>query len=95
MIYVNYKNAKNTKKLRQSVNKLEKYLKHNGISQRFFAKKIDTTHNNLNMLVKGKSSPSLRLAYEIEKNTGGLVTMYDWLPPESFEIKKDLKELEK
>lgn len=69
--------------------KLEKYLQHRCISQRGFAKKIGTTPNNLNLLVKGKSTPSLRLAYEIEKHTGGMVTLYDWLPPESFESGKD------
>lgn len=68
------------------MNKLEKYLTHKGISQRFFARKIGTTPNNLNLLVKGKSTPGLKLAYEIEKNTGGLVTIYDWLPPESLEV---------
>ena len=61
------------------LNKLEKYLKHNSISQRGFAEKIGTTPNNLNLLVKGKSKPSLRLAYAIEQQTGGLVTLYDWL----------------
>jgi len=69
------------------MNKLERYLTHRGISQRFFAKQINTTPNNLNLLVKGKSSPGIPLAYEIEKATGGMVTVYDWLPPESFEVK--------
>jgi len=68
------------------VNKLEKYLKHHSITQRGFAKKIGTTPNNLSSLIKGKSMPSLRLAYEIEKKTGGLVTLYDWLP---YEDKKN------
>ena len=69
------------------MNKLERYLTHRGITQRFFAEKINTTPNNLNLLVKGKSTPSIKLAYEIEKMTGGMVTVYDWLPPESFEVK--------
>lgn len=68
------------------MNKLEKYLKHRTISQRGFAKKIGTTPNNLSSLIRGKSNPSLRLAYKIEKMTGGLVTLYDWL---SKEDKKD------
>ena len=61
------------------MNKLERYLKHNLITQRKFAKKIGTTPNNLGLLAKGKSTPSLRLAYSIEKATGGLVTVYDWI----------------
>lgn len=71
------------------MNKLEKYLKHRCISQRGFAKKIGTTPNNLSSLIRGKSRPSLLLAYEIEKKTGGLVTLYDWIPEE---VKKDDKE---
>lgn len=67
------------------MNKLERYLKHRCISQRGFAKKIGTTPNNLSLLVRGKSTPSIRLAYEIEKKTGGLVTVYDWILPDSDE----------
>lgn len=74
------------------MNKLEKYLSHRGISQRFFARKVGTTPGNMNLLVKGKSMPGLRLAYEIEKNTGGLVTLYDWLSPESFDIENAVTE---
>lgn len=61
------------------MNKLEKYLKNRGISQRFFAKKIGTTPTNLSSLVNGKSTPSLRMAFEIEKHTDGEVTVYDWI----------------
>jgi len=64
------------------MNKLEKYLKHRGISQRYFAKKIDVTPNTLGNLIKGKNMPNLRLAYVIEKETGGLVTMQDWVQEE-------------
>ncbi len=65
--------------------KLEKYLTHHSISQRGFAKRVRTTPNNLNRLVQGMSTPTLRLAYEIEKKTGGMVTVYDWLPQEAFD----------
>ncbi len=71
------------------VNKLEKYLKHRCISQRGFAKKIGTTPNNLSLLVRGKSTPTIRLAYKIEINTGGLVSLYDWLSPEDLENKEE------
>lgn len=65
------------------MNKLQKYLKNKGISQIDFAKKIGTAPNNLNLIVNGKSIPGLTLAYEIEKMTGGVITLYDWLPDES------------
>lgn len=74
------------------MNKLEKYLKHRCISQRGFAKKIGTTPNNLNLLIKGKSTPGLRLAYEIEKKTGGLVTMYDWISDEDKKTAEESRE---
>jgi len=77
------------------VNKLEKYLKHRCISQRSFAKKIGTTANNLNLLIRGKSFPGLRIAWEIEKHTGGLVTLYDWLPIEAEVIEKNISDSEK
>lgn len=79
------------------MNKLEKYLKHHSISQRGFAKKIGTTPNNLSLLIRGKSTPSIRLAYEIEKMTGGLVTLYDWIDTEKIEkrVKTDEKPQEK
>lgn len=62
--------------------KLRNYLKNRGISQRWFAKAIGTTPNNLSLIISGKSTPSLRLAHEIEKQTGGMVTMYDWVKDE-------------
>lgn len=71
------------------VNKLEKYLKHNCISQRGFAKKLATTPNNLNRLVQGKGSPSIRMAYKIEKLTGGLVNLYDWVLDEEETLDHD------
>ena len=76
--------------------KLQRFLKAFSFSQREFAQMIGTTPNNLNMLVNGKSTPSLRLAYEIEKKTGGIVNLYDWVEPEK-EVKKgvDLENQEK
>jgi transcriptional regulator with XRE-family HTH domain len=70
------------------MNKLEKYLTHNCITQRGFARKLQTTPGNLNLLVKGKSTPGLRLAYKIEQLTGGLVTMYDWIEEEKLSEEK-------
>lgn len=61
------------------MNKLQKYLKHHHITQRGFAKRISITPANLNALLHGRANPSLRLAYIIEQETGGLVTVYDWV----------------
>lgn len=75
-----------------TMTKLEKYLKSRGISQRFFAKKIGTTPTNLSSLINGKSTPSLGLAYEIEKHTDGHVTVYDWIPNASNETDTDSRD---
>lgn len=71
------------------MNKLEKYLKHRGISQKKFSEKIGSTPNNLSLLIRGKTVPTLRMAYMIEVMTGGLVTVYDWLPEDVKKIKLD------
>lgn len=59
--------------------KLKDYLKEKGINQKWLAQKIKTTETNLSSIVNGKSIPTLRLAYEIEKNTNKEVTLYDWV----------------
>lgn len=64
------------------MNKLGKYLQHNGITQRSFAKRIGTSPNNLGLLISGASNPTIRLAIIIEIKTGGLVTLYDWVRDE-------------
>lgn len=74
------------------MNQLEKYLKHRGISQKKFAEKIGSTANNLSLLIRGRTIPTLRMAYEIEKATGGLVTLYDWLPEDAKKTKHKMEE---
>lgn len=69
--------------------KLGKYLKLSNTTQRGFAEKIGTTPNNLGLLAAGKSTPTLKLAYKIERATGGLVTLYDWLTAEEIQEIKD------
>lgn len=76
-----------------SVHKLQKYLNHKETTQRKFAAKIGTSATHLGRLIAGACIPSLRVAFEIEKKTGGLVTVYDWLPTEEREIK--IKNMEK
>lgn len=59
--------------------KLKEYLIKIERSQRWFAKVVGTTPNNLSLIMRGESTPSLKLAYIIEKKTGGRVTVYDWI----------------
>jgi len=70
------------KKNQKYATKLQKYLKENGISQRHFAAKINLFPTNLCRLVKGLSQPSLQTAYNIERETAGVVQMYDWIEQE-------------
>jgi transcriptional regulator with XRE-family HTH domain len=69
------------------VHKLEIYLKHMNISQRGFAKNIGTTPNHLGRLMKGQSIPGLELAYRIQKWTGDLISIDEWLP---HELRQDI-----
>jgi len=62
------------------MNKLAKYLQQKGIRQNHFAKKVGTTPGNLGRLIQGNGSISLRVAYAIEVETDGRVTLYDWIP---------------
>lgn len=70
------------------MHKLQKYLNHKETTQRKFAAKLGTSPTHLGRLISGACLPSLRMAFEIEKKTGGLVTVYDWLPPEDQELRK-------
>ena len=63
-----------------SVHKLSKFLKLKERSQHWFAIQVGTTPTHLGRLINGHSLPGLILAYEIEKKTEGLVTIYDWIP---------------
>jgi len=72
------------------MNSLKKYLKYNGISIRRFSQFIGTTPNNLGLIVNGKRTPTIKLAWEIEKNTMGSVTLHDWIPEEP-DLRKEIR----
>lgn len=59
--------------------KLDRYLKISGRRKSSFARQIGTTPTYLGILAKGGSTPTIQMAYRIERATGGLVTLYDWL----------------
>ncbi len=76
------------------MHKLKIYIKQEEKSQQEFSRILGVTPNTLSSLIKGKSMPSLKLAYKIEKATGGLVTLYDWIPEDEkkYEPKKEKKQ---
>jgi transcriptional regulator with XRE-family HTH domain len=47
--------------------KLSEYLAENGISQIFFASKINYCHNYLNMILKGRRKPSKQFIKAVDK----------------------------
>lgn len=62
--------------------KLADYLSRNSISQNAFAGSIDSTQATVSRLASGKMEPSLSLAIQIERATGGAVPANAWLEKE-------------
>ncbi len=58
---------------------LRQYLDSTGIKHRFFAQKMGISTSTLHALLKKRSLPSMKLAYDIEIQTSKAVTLYDWL----------------
>jgi len=78
------------------LSKLKKYLSHKPKkTQQDFAEIVGTTPTHIGRLISGKCIPSLQMAIEIENATGGLVTVYDWLPPEYSRVQKKTTDTEK
>jgi hypothetical protein len=59
--------------------KLQEYLSENGIGHNFFARKIKCSPPTLNRVLRKGLTPNLKLAFEIEKATKGLVKPHEWL----------------
>jgi DNA-binding XRE family transcriptional regulator len=57
---------------------LQQYFEKYRTPQRHFAKMAGISTATLTALLKKRSLPSLSTAYDIEKATDGLVTLYDW-----------------
>lgn len=78
--------------------KLQEYLAENGIGHNFFARKIKCSPPTLNRVLRKGLTPNLKLAFEIEKATRGLVKPLDWLSNEkenNDKIKKHQKTVTK
>lgn len=59
--------------------KLKQYLKENYIQQKALIDKLGISPSYVNSLVHGRATPSISMAFAIEKLTKGKVTVYDWL----------------
>lgn len=59
--------------------KLCEYLEVNGITQKFFSKKIGVNPTHLSRWVSGKTIPRINYIMEVEKATNGAVSARDWV----------------
>jgi len=61
------------------VNKFAEWMKNNDKKQRGVAEKLGISTSTLHDILRKGLIPNLRLAYEIEKYTKGVITVYDWV----------------
>ena len=61
------------------MNKFAEWVKCNDKKQRGIAEKIGISTSTLHDILRKNQTPSLKVAYEIEKYTRGAVTVYDWI----------------
>lgn len=57
---------------------LSEYLKQTGVTQRFLANKIGVHAESIHRILRKGQMPTLQLALDIEKATGGHVSVYSW-----------------
>lgn len=65
------------------MNKFAEWMKNNDKKQRGVAEKVGISTSSLHDILKKNQTPSLMVAYEIEKYTHGVVTVYDWIDQQS------------
>jgi hypothetical protein len=85
-------------KKRKIMLKLQDYLSENGIGHNFFARKIKCSPPTLHRVLRKGLIPNLKLAFEIQNATKGLVNARDWLSNEhknNDKIAKDHKTKDK
>jgi DNA-binding XRE family transcriptional regulator len=66
-------------KNRKNMNKFAEWMKCNDKIQKGVAEKLNIAPSTLYLILANRQTPSLKLAYDIEKLTKGKVTLYDWL----------------
>lgn len=62
--------------------KLASYLKENSLTHRVFAERIGVDPSIVSRLTRDDMTPSLKLAVEIERQTGGNVPAVSWVAQE-------------
>lgn len=69
------------------MNKFAEWMKNNDKKQRGVAEKIGISTSTLHDILRKGQMPSLKIAYEIEIYTKGVITIYDWLDHKAEEEK--------
>ncbi len=70
------------------MNKFAEWLQNSDKKQNGVAQKLCISPSTLHCIVKRGQTPSLKLAYKIEKYTKGAVTVYDWIDQTVQEYRK-------
>lgn len=83
---------------KENMKKLNEYLDTRGIKNFVFAEKVGCGRATMHKILKKNHIPQLCLAIRIEEETGGYVSVYDWIKdtkksklPTSQQKKKVLK----
>jgi transcriptional regulator with XRE-family HTH domain len=63
----------------EKVNKFAEWIKNNDKKQCRVAEKVGVSYSHFHDILKKGQMPSLKVAYEIEKYTKGVITVYDWI----------------
>jgi DNA-binding XRE family transcriptional regulator len=61
------------------LNKFADWIKNNDKKQRGVAEKLGISTSTLHDILRNGHTPSIKLAFEIEKYTRGEITLYDWV----------------
>jgi DNA-binding XRE family transcriptional regulator len=72
--------------------KLREYFDRYSVKHRGFAKTLGISTFTLYNLLNDRSVPKLEKAWEIEKETRGMVTLYDWVGTFDKEYKPSKEE---
>ena len=64
----------------ERMSKLSQYLMEKGIAQRAFAARLGMSASYLSEIAGGRRTPSLALAFAIERETEGAVDAASWVP---------------
>ncbi len=72
------------------MHKFAEWIKDNEKKQNGVAEKLKVSASTLHDILRKGQSPSLKLAYAIEKYTKGAITVYDWVDQQPEQENKEI-----